>query len=157
MLRTALKLLLLTLVLNLVRYLVGGPIEAAVLAEPMHRAMALYPEVWNSEFSGTDFLVSLGYNFALWFVVVVQVHLMRESLPGPGIVRSLLGFGLAMLAFMALAAVYMNHFVAESRAFFAWSVVDALILFPLLGLAHGLLHPLLFRGGGRTLTPDEPG
>lgn len=142
---TVLKLLGLTLILNLVRYFVGGPIEAMVLMEPMHRAMPLYPDVWNNEFGSTDFVVSLGFNFALWFAVVLNFHLMASALKGPALARSFIGFGIAGAIFISLAAVYMNHFIAESRAFFAWSIVDALILFPILALANGLLYPLLFK------------
>lgn len=145
MLITLAKLLVLTIVLNLVRYFIGGPIEAAVLMEPMHRAMPLYPDVWDTAFSQADFIRSLGYNFALWFVALLQFHLIWPSLTGPMVVRSLQAFAISMAFFIALAAVYMNHFIAESRAFFAWSIVDALILFPLVGLANGLLYPLLFR------------
>lgn len=147
---TILKLLFLALLLNLARYILGGPIEAAVLLEPMHRALPLYPEVWNSEFGTTDFLVSLGYNFALWFFVLLNFHLMAPALKGPVLLRSIMSFAVSGLIFASLAAVYMNHFIAESRTFFLWSIVDAAILFPLLAIANGLLYPFFFRERLRT-------
>ena len=58
--------------------------------------------------------------------------------------RSLQGFGLMALFFISLAAVYMNHYTAPFRPFYAWSMVDALIVFTLVGIANGLLYPLFF-------------
>ncbi len=141
---TVFKLILITLILNIVRYFVGGPIEGIVLMSAMHQAMPLYPEVWDNDFSTRDFVISLGYNFALWFAVVLNFHLMAPGLKGPMLLRSFISFGVSGFIFISLAAVYMNHFIAESRAFFAWSIVDALILFPLLALANSLVYPLIF-------------
>ena len=61
------------------------------------------------------------------------------------IIRSLKSFAVSGLIFISLAAVYMNHFVGESRAFFAWSIVDGLILFPLIAIANAFLYPLIVR------------
>jgi hypothetical protein len=40
------RLLPLVLLLNLVRYLLGGPIESVTIMRPMHSVMPRYPEVF---------------------------------------------------------------------------------------------------------------
>lgn len=144
MAKTALKLVLLCLLLNVVRYFVGGPLEAVTIMEPMHAPMSRYPDVFDTDFTRRDFTVSLGYNFAMWLVVTVVVHLLFPVLRGPAILRSLQGFGLMALFFVSLAAVYMNHYTGPMRAFYAWSMVDALLVFSLLGLVYGVVYPWLF-------------
>ena len=135
------RLLLLTVALNVVRYLVGGSIEAVTIMEPMHAMMPNFPEVFNNDFSTTDFASSFGYNFTLWFAAVLAHHFMRPSFAGHEVVRSLKAFGVSLLAFVSLAAVYMNHFLEPIRSFFFWSLVDSLILFPVVAVACGLLYP----------------
>ncbi|MDX1644597.1 MAG: hypothetical protein R3244_09600 [Thermoanaerobaculia bacterium] len=144
-LETFLKLLFLVVLLNLVRYFVGGPIEGMTIMEPMHRVMPRFPEVFDTAFTRTDFAISLFYNFMLWFTVELVFHLLHPRLRGPLWVRSLKSYGLMLLFFCSLAAVYMNHYTAEVKSFYLWSMVDALILFPLLALANALLYPLFFR------------
>ena len=50
-----LRLLVLTFALNIVRYFVGGPIEGVILMEPMHKAMSVYPDVWDNDFTQIRF------------------------------------------------------------------------------------------------------
>ncbi len=151
LMKTTAKIFALVVLLNLVRYFVGGPIEAATIMEPMHSVMPEYPEVFDNDFSSTDFMISLAYNFALWFFATLACHLMMPSLPGPIWVRSLTGFALMAAFFCSLAAVYMNHYTDVFRPFYAWSMIDALIVFSLVGLANGLLYPLLFREEAKCL------
>jgi hypothetical protein len=40
--------------------------------------------------------------------------------------------------------VLVLNYSAEVKPFHLWSMVDALILFPLLGIANGLLYPWFF-------------
>jgi hypothetical protein len=140
---TLLRLLLLVLVLNVVRYVIGGPIEGVTIMEPMHRVMPDYPEVFDTEFSSTDFAISLAYNFMMWFAVALAFHLMHPSLPGGWMKKSLLAHAVMCLFFVSLAAVYMNHYTDPIRPFYAWSMVDALIVFTVVGVANGLLYPRL--------------
>lgn len=141
---TAVRLLGLVVALNLVRYLVGGPIEGVTIMEPMHAAFAHHPEVYDADFTTADFAVSLGYNFGLWLAAAVVFHLMAPSLPGPWLVKSLAGYGVMAGFFIALAAVYMNHYVEPFRAFYRWSMVDAGIVFGVVAVANALLYPRLF-------------
>ena len=127
------------------RYLIGGMIEAGTIMEPMHRVMPLYPEVFDNEFDGADFAISLGYNFSMWFWAAVICHLSWPSLRGGPMLRSLQGYGLAGLLFISVAAIYMNHYTDAIKPFYAWSIVDAFIVFPVVALANGLLYPRFFR------------
>lgn len=143
-LSVALRLLALTLFLNLVRYLVGGPIEAVTIMAPMHEMIPRFANAFDMNFSSADYAISLAYNYLLWFAAVLQFYLMWPALKGPMIVRSVVSFAVSWLAFAGLALVYMNHFDDALKAFYLWSIVDAAILFPLVGLANGVLYPMLF-------------
>lgn len=143
---TALRLLGLVVVLNLVRYLVGGPIEAVTIMEPMHEVMPRYPEVFDVDFTGRDFAISLGYNFAMWFVATWVFHLLHPVLRGGMILRSLKSYGLMCLFFLSVAAVYMNHYQDPVKPFYLWSMVDAAIVFTVVAVANGLLYPLFLEG-----------
>lgn len=147
---TFLKLIGLTLCLNVVRYVIGGPIEAVTIMEPMHRIMPLYPDVFDNDFTTRDFAISLGYNFMLWFSAVLAFHVAQPALTGTMLIRSAKMFGVLLLFFCSLAAIYMNHFVDAVKPFWFWSIIDALIIFPLLALANGLLYPRLFARRGET-------
>lgn len=147
--KTILKFLLLVVLLNLVRYFIGGPIEGFTIMEPMHRVMPEYPMCFNNNFTTQDLASSFFYNFMLWLSVTWIFHVAHPALSGSWVVRSLKVFGLGWLFFASLAAVYMNHYVADIRTFYLYSILDALILFPLLGVTNGVLYPWLF-GRGET-------
>lgn len=143
--KTIAKLAALVVVLNVVRYTVGGFLESFTIMEPMHRVLPRYPEVFDVDFSTTDFATSLVYNYLMWFWAAVAFHLLLPVLRGPLWVRSLKSYGLMAAFFISLAAVYMNHYVAAVKPFYVWSMVDALILFPLVGLANAVVYPWFFR------------
>lgn len=138
------KFLFLVVLLNIIRYVVGGPIEGVVLMEPMHSVMPQYPEVFDTDFTTGDFAVSLFYNFMLWLTAAWMFYLAHPAFKGSTIVKSLKVFGLMGLFFISLAAVYMNHYTADIKTFYLYSMLDAVILFPLVGLANGLLFPRIF-------------
>lgn len=148
MVKTFLKLLGLVVLLNVVRYVIGGFIEGATIMEPMHRPMAEYPDAFNAAFGTTDLVMGFVYNFAMWFVAGVAFHLLNPVLSGSIWVRSLKSYGLMAAFFCSLAAVYMNHYNAGIKPFYAWSMVDALIVFTVVGLANALLYPRFFRDPG---------
>lgn len=141
------KFLLLVFLLNIIRYLIGGPIEALVLVEQMHAVMPKYPEVFDTNFSNADFTISLFYNFMLWLTATWVFYVAHPALKGSFIVKSLKIFGLMGLFFISLAAVYMNHYTADIKTFYLYSMLDAVILFPLVGVANGILYPRIFRTG----------
>ena len=153
--KTIAKLAGLVVLLNLVRYTLGGYLESLTIMEPMHRPLPLFPEAFDQDFSNLDFMISLVYNYAMWFVATVVFHLLNPVLRGPLILRSLQSYLLMAAFFCSLAAVYMNHYVAGIRPFYLWSMVDALIVFPLVGLANAALYPLFFRSGSDPSAPAE--
>ncbi|HSR69026.1 MAG TPA: hypothetical protein VLU25_13905 [Acidobacteriota bacterium] len=136
-----LRLLALTVLLNLLRYLVGGFIEGFTIMGPMHAPMARFPQVFDTDFSGGDLAVSLLYNFMMWFFAVCLFHLMQPSLAGGWWAKSFKGYGLVCLFFISLAAVYMNHYNDAVKPFYLWSMVDAVIVFSVVAAGNALLYP----------------
>lgn len=143
--KTVFKFLGLVLLLNIVRYFIGGSIEALVLMEEMHAVMPQYPEVFDTDFSTRDFIISLFYNFMMWLTAAWVFYIAHPQVKGNFIIKSLKIFGLMGLFFVSLAAVYMNHYTADIKTFYLYSMLDAVILFPLVGVANGLLFPKLFK------------
>ena len=133
------------IVLNVIRYVVGGPIEMWTVAEPMHRVMPQYPEVFDADFTTKDFIISMGYNFMLWFSAALVFHLMHPVLSGGMIVKSLKSYAIMWLFFASLAAVYMNHYTDAVKPFYLYSILDAVIAFTIVALANGLLYPVFFK------------
>ena len=155
--KTVGKLALLVVLLNVVRYTVGGFLESFTIMEPMHLPMTRYPDAFDSEFTSNDFMISLVYNYAMWFFAAVVFHLLNPVLRGSIWVRSLKSYMLVAAIFCSVAAIYMNHYVAGVKPFYFWSMVDALILFPVVALANALLYPRFFRRPIRGVDGTEPG
>lgn len=143
--KTFLKLLLLVMLLNVARYLLGFYLKSWWVLPGMFGVMEKFPESFNTNFNSVDFAISLFYNFMLWFTTAWLFHLAHPRLRGGFIVKSLKLYGIAGLFFCSLSAVYMNHYVAAMRPFYLFSMLDALLLFPLVALVNGFLYPRLFR------------
>jgi len=139
------RFLLYVLVLNLARYLIGIPIEQLTIAEPMHRVIPLYPDVFNANFGSSDFIISLFYNFCLWLSVALVFHLTHPVFSGPAIWRSLKVFGLMLFFYISLAAVYMNHYVDAVKPFYLYSMVDGILMFLLVGVVNGVIYRFFFK------------
>ncbi len=138
-----LKFLALVVLLNLVRYVVGGVVERPAVTR-LFRVMESYPAVFNNNFTTFDWVTSYFYNFMMWLTAAWVFALLAPSLRGHYVVRSLKVFGLILLFFFSLSAIYMNHYV-HPKVFYFWNCVDALIVFPVVAVANGLLYPLLFK------------
>lgn len=143
--KTFLKFLLLVVILNVIRYLIGGPLEALFVVEGMHGVMPNFPNAFNVDFSGADFALSFFYNFMLWLSASAVFYLAYPAVSGNFIIKSLKIYGLMCLFFISLAAVYMNHYVPAVRVFYLFSMLDALIIFPIVAVANGLIFPRMFR------------
>ncbi len=143
--KTVFKFLGLVVILNIIRYFIGGPIEALVLMKEMHAMIPQYPEVFDTDFSTLDFTISLFYNFMMWLTATWVFYITHPQLKGNFILKSLKVFGLMGLFFVSIAAVYMNHYTADIKIFYLYSMLDAVILFPLVGFANGLLFPWIFK------------
>lgn len=134
-----LRFLALVVLLNLIRYLVGGLIEGWAIMPHLFAAMEESSEYFNTRFTAFDWSTSFLYNFGVWLCATWFFHLARPRLPGSDLVASLLSFGLAWLFFASVSGVYMNHY-AHPGDFYFWNVLDAVIVFTLVGIANGLLY-----------------
>ena len=143
--KTTVKFLLLVVALNLARYLLGWLPEGRWVIPGMFGVMERFPQSFNVDFNQKDFAVSLFYNFMLWFSAAWIFHLAHANVRGNFIIKSLKVYGISCLFFVSLTAVYMNHFVDPVKPFYLYSMLDAMILFPIVAFANGLLYPRLFK------------
>lgn len=143
--KTVLKFLLLVVLLNLVRYLFGYYLESWFVLPGMFDVMGKFPESFNTAFSNTDFAISLFYNFMLWLAAAWIFHLAHPNVKGGFILKSLKIYGISCLFFLSLSAVYMNHYVEAVQPFYLYSMLDAILLFPIVAIANGFIYPRLFK------------
>jgi hypothetical protein len=95
--------------------------------------------VFNTSFETVDWVTSYFYNFMVWLVCVWVFHLLRPVLRGGDVLASLKAFGLMWLLFASVSAVYMNHH-SHSKAFYAWNIADALLMFTVVAVCNGVLY-----------------
>jgi len=133
------RFLALVVLLNVIRYLVGGPLERWTVLPHLFDEMERHSEYFRVEFTPLDWITSYFYNFMVWLVSVWVFHLTRAAIRGRDLVVSLEVFALMWMFFASVSAVYMNHY-SHSRAFYLYNVADALLMFALVGAANGLLY-----------------
>ena len=138
------KFLALVVTLNLVRYIVAGPIEQFTILPKLFGIMSENPTIFNNEFTTFDWVSSFFYNFMMWFIVTVVFVLMHKNLQGNMIIKSLKVFGLMFLLFASISAIYMNHY-AHAKTFYILNILDGVIAFTIVALANGLLYPRFFK------------
>ncbi len=143
--KTVFKFLVFVVLLNVIRYIVGGPIEALTIMDKMHRVVPEHPDCFDAMFDGGDYVVSFFYNFMMWLAAAWIFYVSWPSLKGTWLIRSLKIYGLVCLFFISLAAVYMNHYVHELKEFYLFSMADALIVFAIVAIANAYLFPLFFK------------
>lgn len=139
---TALRLLLLIAILNVFRYVIGGPVEQLTVLPTIFGAMAAEPTVFNSEFTSIDMATSFLYNGLMWSVAVVAFHLMHPVLEGGWLAKSLKSYGLMFVFFASVSAIYMNHY-SHARTFYAFNILDGVIAFGIVALGNAILYPRL--------------
>lgn len=140
---TIVRFLALVVLLNVIRYLVGGLLESWTVGPLVMEAMGASPEVFNTTFTTADWVSSFLYNFVVWLVPVWVYHLARPALAGSDLVASFEIFALQWLLFAAVSGVYMNHY-SHPMDFYLWNVVDAVLAFTVVAVANGLLYrPLM--------------
>lgn len=139
-----LKLILLCIILNLLRYYVIGFVEGLVIMGPLFGTMEKNLSYFNTNFETIDWVTSYFYNFVMWFTVTVAFHKIHPHLKGPMLVKSLKVYGFFVIVFASISAIYMNHY-SHSKDFYLYSILDAVLVFSLLGLANGFLYPWMFR------------
>jgi hypothetical protein len=142
--KTFLRFLALVIVLNLIRYFVPIFIEAPLVLEKLFAVMGNNPSYFNTELTTFDWVTSYFYNFMMWLVIVWVFHLLQPVLSGHIIVRSLKVFGVMLIFFASLSAIYMNHY-SHPKEFYFYNILDAVIVFPIVAVANGLLYPWIMR------------
>lgn len=147
MMRTFFKLLVLVIILNVVRYVLGFPIEAWLFFDGMGGAMEQSAAYFTSSFTTFDWVTSYFYNFVMWFVCAWIFHIARPAMTGHDIVKSLKIFGVLFFFFASVSAIYMNHY-SHPKDFYLYSIADASVVFALVGLANGSLYKYFFKNEG---------
>ncbi len=152
--KVALRLIALVVVLNVIRYLVGGAIEMYLIFPRLFGEMEKHAGYFNTDFSRMDWITSYLYNFMVWWIAVWVFHMARPVLSGGTVARSLKVFGIMWLFFASISGVYMNHY-SHPGAFYLYNVFDAALMFLLVGAANGLLYPLFMRGAAPACAPER--
>lgn len=135
-----LRFLALVLVLNVLRYIVGAwLIEGWLIFPGLFGAMQDNASYFNTDFTTFDWITSYLYNFMMWLTCVWVFHLMRPAIRGMDLVASFKVFGIMWLFFAAVSAIYMNHY-SHARDFYAWNILDGLLMYALVAVGTGLLY-----------------
>jgi hypothetical protein len=142
--KTFLKFFALVVLLNVIRYSFAYlPLEQLAF-QPMFGVMNANPAYFNMNFSTSDWATSYLYNFMMWLAFTWVFVLVQPRLKGHPVLRALKVYGLMFLIFASISAIYMNHY-AHPKEFYLYSIFDALLVFPVVAVATGLLHPILFK------------
>lgn len=139
-----LKFLGFVVILNVVRYVLGFPLERVLIFERLVGAMERSSSCFNVNFSTFDWVTSFFYNFMMWLCCAWVFLAMCPVLRGNYIVKSLKVYALMCLFFLSLSAIYMNHY-RHPRDFYLWNMLDAVLVYSIVALANGLIYPRLFR------------
>ena len=141
---TLVKFLILVVALNIIRYALGMPIEKLLIFDRLFAAMEQGAACFKTEFTTFDWATSYFYNFMMWLTVTWIYLTVEPHLAGHPVVKSLKVFGWGLLFFLSLSAIYMNHY-RHPRDFYFWNMLDGVLVFPLVGIANGLIYPVLFK------------
>ncbi|MEX2570888.1 MAG: hypothetical protein WD737_06250 [Gemmatimonadota bacterium] len=140
--QTALRLFALILALNVIRYVVAGPLEQMTVLPPLFTAMAESPDYFNNSFSTVDWVTSFLYNGAMWGIAVLVFHSIHPQLPGGWLAKSVQSYGLLCLFFLSVSAIYMNHY-SHPNSFYLYNMGSAVIAFGVVAVANTILYPRL--------------
>lgn len=142
-----LKFLLLVFLLNSIRYAVGWPLERLLVHEKLSAAMENSGDIFNLQFTAGNWAAFFFVNFMMWFLISVIYVKMEPVVHGHPIRKSLKVYGVMFLFFAAVSALYMNQY-NHPGDFYVYHVLDGMLIFPLVAVANGLIHPRLFRSAG---------
>jgi hypothetical protein len=134
-----LRFLSLVVILNVIRYAVGAIVEPILIFPGLFGAMESDASYFNTTFTQLDWVTSFFYNFVVWLCCVWAFHHMRPAFRGNDVVASLKSFALMWVFFASVSAVYMNHY-SHGKAFYAWNIADALLMFAVVAIGNGLLY-----------------
>ena len=140
---TTLKLLLYAAFLYLLRFYGIGLLEQFTFFNAMHQPLQDHPDCFG--FTEADFPLSHLFNYLLWCSVVLLFHLSHKNIQLPMLGKSLLLYGLCLLFFVSLSGIFMNHFNSGIRVFYRYIMLDAVLVFGVLGIINGLTYPIIFK------------
>lgn len=134
------RFLALVIVLNVLRYVVGGYlIEPFVIFAGLFAAIESSAEYFNTVYDTFDWVTSYFYNFMMWLTCVWVFHLMRPAIRGSDLVASLKVFGILWVFFASVCAILMNHY-SHPKDFYFWIILDGVLMYALVGLCNGFLY-----------------
>ena len=143
--RRILKFLLLVFLLNSVCYAIGWPLERLLIQERLSAVIEGSPEIFNVVNSPWEWAVYFFANFMAWFMISVIYVKIEPQVHGHPIRKSLKVYGVMFLYFVAISAAYMNQYNHPSD-FYVWNILDRMLIFPIMAVTNGLIHPRLFHG-----------
>lgn len=155
--RRILKVFLLVFLLNSVRYAVGWPLERLFMREKLHAAMQDAGDIFNLQPTPWNWAAFFFVNFLIWFLITVVYVKIEPVVHGHPIRKSLKVYGVMFLFFVAISALYMNQY-NHPGDFYVYHILDGMLIFPLVAVANGLIHPRLFRlpGAPKHVRPHAP-
>jgi hypothetical protein len=143
-LRRILKTILLAVLLTAVRYAIGLPVEWFLIYDKLNSVMTQGRELFNVEFTPIEQLYSVAYNFLGWLLITILYVKIEPIVHGHPIRKSLKVYGVMYMYFVSVSAIYMLRYNHPSD-FYLFMMLDRLLLFPIVAVANGILHPRLFR------------
>lgn len=134
------RFLALVVILNLLRYVIGGTlIEPFTIFPGLAASMEESASYFRNEFETFDWATSFFYNFMMWLVCVWVFHLMRPVIKGSDLVASFKVFGILCLFFASISAILMNHY-SHPKDFYFWIILDGVLMYALVAAGNGLLY-----------------
>jgi hypothetical protein len=142
--RRILKFSFLLALLCAVRFAIGWPLERLLLHERLTSVIETNYDLFNWQFTTWNWFVHFFLDFMTWFLITLLYVKIEPVVHGHPIRKSLKVYGVMFLFFSTSSAVYMNQY-SRTGEFFLYTILDRLLLFGILAVANGLIHPWVFR------------
>ncbi len=135
-----LRFLALVVILNVLRYLVGGVlIEPYLIFPGLFAAMESSASYFNTVYGTFDWVTSYFYNFMMWLSCVWLFHLMRPAIRGSDYTASFKVFGILWIFFASVSTILMNHY-SHPKTFYFWIILDGALIYALVAVCNGFLY-----------------
>jgi hypothetical protein len=143
-LRGIAKTILLAVLLTVVRYVVGLPIEWFLIYDKLNSIMTEGRELFNVDWTPLEHFYSVLYNFLGWLLITVLYVKIESVVHGHPVRKSLKLYAVMYMYFVSVSGIYMLRYNHPSD-FYLYMMLDRLLLFSIVAIANGILHPRLFR------------
>jgi hypothetical protein len=138
------KFLAFVILLNIIRYLIAGPLEMVLVLDRLFGAMEKSASYFHTQFTTFDWVTSYFYNFMMWLITTWVFIQMQSTFRGNYLSKSLKAYGLMYLFFASVSAIYMNHY-SHPKDFYLYNIADSAIPFTIVAIATAFLYPLIFK------------